>query len=250
MIPSINDANAHILAIEAAMRGLQRFHDLTCEPAPIPHQLVGTVVDNTILLLTAPINSLDGVPRIAFPSEWNTWKSAMQAVHRSFFSSLHMSVEKGLSFLCDENKILVKSKQGEKFVIIAERVRNNFSPDQNAHEDVEKMIKHFKSYRKGFNDYLEAILSNTAITKEEKKNWRIFFSSLSIIRNKTSHFEQTLSDTEREKLSSAGLGEQISADGILILNPALYSKFIDRCLSFFEVATSSLQKARNTYGES
>jgi len=89
------------------------FHARTAAPAPIPHQYVGTVADTTIGLLTAPANALDnGVRRIQFSNDRN-WLSLMQAVHRSFFSSLQLAIESGLEAICREQGLKVSSRLRE-----------------------------------------------------------------------------------------------------------------------------------------
>jgi len=73
------DAQAHLVAIDAAIASLIALSGRMTAPAPVSHQFIGTIVDNTIVLLTAPGNSLDIGSRSFMFSHTRNWISLMQA---------------------------------------------------------------------------------------------------------------------------------------------------------------------------
>lgn len=91
MTQPLIDPAKHLQRILEAVDELTAFHSRTAAPAPMPHQFVGTVVDNTVGLLTAPANALDGGARAIRFSDHANWLSLMQAVHRSFLVLLRKS---------------------------------------------------------------------------------------------------------------------------------------------------------------
>src|SRR5579884_1243306 len=94
--------DAHLDSIVAAMEELLRISRRGAAPASIPSQYIGTIIDNTAALLTAPANALDQGNRHVTFSEPANWLSLMQALHRSFFASILIAVEAGLAYVCAE----------------------------------------------------------------------------------------------------------------------------------------------------
>ena len=91
---------SHLEHILASLDELLLVSKKTSAPSDNCFQYLGTTVDNTLSLLTAPANSLDdGHRRLIFNDDKN-WVSLMQAVHRSFLSSVQIAVEKALTEQC------------------------------------------------------------------------------------------------------------------------------------------------------
>lgn len=76
----------HIKAIDEAIHELLSLQDRTVSSTNIQNQFIGTIIDNTCCLLTAPFNSLceDKNKYIIFTDNVNL-TSVIQAVHRSFY---------------------------------------------------------------------------------------------------------------------------------------------------------------------
>ncbi|MEE8125986.1 MAG: hypothetical protein V3T42_09255, partial [Nitrospirales bacterium] len=114
MMKMINK-DTHLKRIQEALDELILLQDRTRDPNPIAHQYIGTIVDNTIGLLTAPANSLDkGCRNVTFSDDEN-WLSLMTAVHRSFLSSLHTAVEMSLERILEDQKTKAENKQQKKY---------------------------------------------------------------------------------------------------------------------------------------
>ncbi len=96
----------HSRRIALAIEELKSFVTLTGEPACVPIQFIGTVIDNAACLLTAPLNAIADEPQIFGFSEEKNWFSLIGAVHRSFLSDLHIATETALVHICTSEKLL------------------------------------------------------------------------------------------------------------------------------------------------
>jgi hypothetical protein len=229
--------------MDEAIKELGAFHQRTADPAPLPHQYVGTIIDNTIGLLGAPLNSIDGGSRYIKFDDPHNWRSLMQAVHRSFFSSILSAVEKGLYHLCEEHQFEVTGSQSEKLLASVHEIQELLQGAGIQTKELEKIAKHFQAYKPGFNDYLNALLEESSLNKDAKKKWRGFFRALSIVRNKVSHSDVSLTDQERSDLHSGGCGVMVAGDGSLAINTRMYAQVASIVLVFFDELYPSLSDA-------
>jgi hypothetical protein len=225
----------HIEVIDEAIAELLTLHARTAEPAPLPHQYVGTIVDNTIGLLTAPANSLDrGARHIGFEQNEN-WLSLMQAVHRSFFSSLHTATEKALADICTKRGVQVTSR----LQTASEKALTELIPElpqtPNAHRVLKNLRKLFRTVHPGFDDYLNSALGTSAIPPSAQVTWRKFFRGLSIVRNKVSHSDPTLSLAEISDLRAGGFSFMVKEPDTLVMNPRMYFQSATFTLDFLDV---------------
>lgn len=223
----------HLRSIEEAIHELALLHDRTKDPNPIAHQYIGTIVDNTIGLLTAPANSLDNGNRIFTFSDDKNWVSLMQAVHRSFFSSLHTAVEISFERILKDRQIKAENKQQKKH---KEKLKTFKPIDEKLEGFITKIIEGIPL---NFMDKLNAVLELTSLSKKNKKTWRKFFIGMTIVRNKSSHSTTTLTQKEQEDLKQGGLQVVVSKNGDLQVNPRMYKQFAEFTLDFFDLAYSS-----------
>jgi hypothetical protein len=234
------DLRIHLTRIEESLAELQTFHPRTAAPAAMPHQLIGTILDNTIVLLTAPANSIDRGSRNVVFSDSRNWLSAMQAVHRSFFSSLMSATEAGLAFVCAAHNAVVESSQRKKMMGIVEAIERSAAAANVELRELKQLRKSIPPDRPIFTDYLESVLKLSSISDSDKKVWRHFFRALSIVRNKASHSDTTLSEQERTDMRAGGCATMISPQGDLVLNPRMYAQVADFVLRFFDLVLQSL----------
>ena len=223
----------HLRSIEEAIHELALLHDRTKDPNPIAHQYIGTIVDNTIGLLTAPANSLDkGNRKVTFSDDKN-WLSLMKAVHRSFLSSLHTAVEMSFERILEDQKTKAENKQQKKY---KEKLKTYEPIDEKLEAFITKIIEGIPL---NFRDKLNAVLELTSLNKKEKNMWRKFFIGMTIVRNKASHSNPTLTQQEQEDLKQGGLQVVVSKNGDLQLNPRMYKQFAEFTLNFFDLAYGS-----------
>ncbi len=234
-IKKLNSA-AHLIRIQETTTQLVLLSAKTAHPAPITHQLIGTVLDNTVGLLTAPANSLDNGKRTIIYTEDHQWISLMQSVHRSFFSSIHLATESALRHICETNNLNVLSQQyqamSQAIDLIQAAVENKDSLKK-----AFKVIKDASPKHPNFRDYLEAALSLKEYNTQFKKTWRKFFDALSIIRNKASHSDTFINENERKRLIEANFGTVISTEGILQFNTRIYEEVTLYTLQFLDLLT-------------
>jgi len=137
------------------MEAIEELRPLSAEyaaPAPECVQFLGTIVDNTLGLLTVPANAIDhGARQVRFENPRH-WLSLMQAVHRSFFSSVHTATEAGLAAICRQHGIEVKSTLRARAEKIVERLKDRIS------EAEAKEIVGLTGTAAQFHDYLDAVL--------------------------------------------------------------------------------------------
>lgn len=225
----------HLERIQEALDELALLQDRTKAPNPIAHQYIGTIVDNTRGLLTAPANSLDNGSRKATFSDDENWVSFMQAVHRSFLSSLHTAVEISFERILEDKKRNAENKQQKKY---KEKLKT-FKP---INEKLEAFItKIIEDIPLNFRDKLNAVLELTSLNKKEKGMWRKFFIGMTIVRNKVSHSNSTLTQQEQEDLKQGGLKALVSNNGDLQVNPRMYKQFAEFSLNFFDLVYSSME---------
>ena len=88
------DKQAHLEHLNQAMNELSMLAPTTGGKASEAVQFVGTIIENTLCLLTAPANALDKGNRQVWFDEDKNWLSVMSALHRSFFSGIHTATER------------------------------------------------------------------------------------------------------------------------------------------------------------
>ena len=90
-----------------------------------------------------------------------------------------------------------------------------------------------------FRDKLHAVLELTSLSNKDKKIWRNFFIGMTIVRNKVSHSNPTLTKQEQEDFKQGGLKVLVSENGNLQIDPRMYKQFAGCTLDFFDLAHSN-----------
>lgn len=232
MIMVDNEAKKHLKAITISIQELTSFQDRTRTPNPIMHQYIGTVVDNTVGLLCSAANSLDEGCRHIIFDQMKNWVSLMQAVHRSFFSSLHIAIEKEFLDLCAGIDLTAESSIRKRYIKVVNEISGNEPQKQ-------KLLSYFNKCEPSFHDLLNALLKIVRINKYKKKIWRQYFKALTILRNKASHSDVTLSSSEKQSLNEGGFSVAVSRDGKIQMNSRMYAQIIKHILDFFDEANQS-----------
>lgn len=225
---------SHLNGINKTINSLLQFQERTKSPNPIPHQYIGTMIDNTVCLLCSAGNSLDNGNRLIKFSDQRNWISLIKTIHRSFFSSVHTALECGIIEECVYRNITVESSEKKRYVKILE---NLDSDDPN----VKKLRAYFEKRKPSFKDYLNKILVSSKMNNERRKIWISLIDGLSIIRNKASHSDPSLSEHEREILQNGGFAVMISQSGELHMNPQYYPQTVQFILDFWDELYSLLE---------
>lgn len=227
--------DAHLKEIQESIEELILLQNRTKASNPIAHRYIGTVVHNTIGLLTAPANSLDKGSRNITFSEDENWLSLMKAVHRSYFSSLHTAVEMGFERILKDQKTKAENKQQKKY----KRKLETYEPiDENLEAFIIKIIEGIPL---NFRDKLDAVLELTSLPQRVKSTWRKFFIGMTVVRNQVSHSNLTLTQQEQKDLIQGGLKALVAKNGDLKVNPKMYKEFAEFSLHFFDLVYSGIK---------
>jgi hypothetical protein len=227
------DLSRHLQRILEAIEELTALSKAFAAPAPESIQFLGTVVDNTVALLTAPANSIDrGGRHVSFDQKRN-WLSLMQAVHRSFFSSIHLATEAGLAQICSQYRIEVTASSRLKAKRIVCRLKGKID-----NRDAKEILG-LAGKLPQFDDFLNAVVGKADLEQSIAVTWRRYFRALSIIRNKVSHSNATLSAGEVSDLQAGGFSAAVS-DGQLGVNPRMYRQIVEQIAGFFTLILAKL----------
>lgn len=226
--PDADRRAIHLATLEQTIAELLPVSRMTAAPAPNAYQFVGTMVDNTLTLLLGVTNCLDQGNRSIQFSNFRNWISAMQAVHRSFYSSIIMAVEKSLTEYCLEERIQVKSSRLQDADKLIEELSHTLTDKQ------AKAIRRLAGRDPQFRDYVDTVLRAKLNDQSRRKTWVKYFDALRVLRNKASHSDVSLSDSERETLMNGECGQFVSAEGTLQTNTTTYKYVLDRIFMFYQ----------------
>ena len=97
-----------------------------------------------------------------------------------------------------------------------------------------RVIKSLSPKKPSFNDYLEAALKqNSNILEHRKKIWRKYFKCISILRNKVSHSDCSLSSSEKDLLMNNGFSAVVNGTE-LQFNSRNYVQICNHVIQFFQ----------------
>ncbi len=162
------------------------------------------------------------------------------AMHRAFFTDLHVATEEGLRSIIDKNNFKVvinKQKLAEKIV---KNIKQSLMNTKNIDKELEK-INDLGGNFVTFNDYLNTVLENIPLDKQYKLACRAYFDALNIIRNKVSHSDMSLSEKEKDKLIKAKFKNAISPKGELQMTFEGYKLLLIDIIKFFDTLESTIK---------
>lgn len=135
------------------------------------------------------------------------------AMHKAFFSDLHICIEEGLKKIATEKRFLVETHKQKQFCNIVEEIREKVKDASKIEIELQKIIA-LAPLQHSFNDYLNSVLEHIpSLSKEFIRESRNYFDGISICRNKISHPFNHFTDSERQRLKTAKLGAIIAPDG-------------------------------------
>lgn len=161
------------------------------------------------------------------------------AMHRNFFTDLHICVEDGLIELIKEKGWEVTSSKRAQLSSLLDKILKKCESLKESPELDE--LSSLISPHATFNDHLNCVLDHSpSLSKKYKAAMRCYFDGLNIIRNKVSHSDMSLSDIECEKLEKAKLGKALSSDKKLQMTFLGYQLLIKDVIRFFDTLYSHL----------
>jgi len=162
------------------------------------------------------------------------------AMHRAFFSDLHIGVEGSLKELIDNQGFKVFVSKHELAKSIVKKIEEKLKDTTPIPKELNKILKLGSKFAT-FNDYLNTVLDNIeSLDRKYKSESRAYFDALNIIRNKISHSDMTLSETEKEKLKKAKFSKAILPNGFLQMTFEGYKSLLMDIVRFFDRLYSNL----------
>jgi hypothetical protein len=149
----------------------------------------------------------------------------MQAVHRSFYNTVIIAVEQGLSDICKKEGLAPTSRRAEEAEIIIKRAE--------LERELEDKIRQLAGSRLNFSDYLNTVLKEKVSDTKRRKIWNNFFDALGIVRNKVSHSDTSLTPNEIDRLVKGGFSTLVSKTKELQVNTRNYKQIVDFILQFY-----------------
>lgn len=214
--------------VEKAYDDLIKLRQSLTGKTEIAHRYIGTVISNTAALLTAPCNSIDEGKRKVIFSDDSEIFSLIQAIMRSFLSSLHATAEIGIEKILEDRQIEVVSS-------FKKTKEKKFAKFQDVSEEVKEFVtKIIERYKPSFEDKLNEVIKQTSLNNEDRQKWRKFFQGLTIARNKASHSDPSLTEGEKETLLDGDLSILVTEEGDLQVDPRIWHQLAEKTLDFFE----------------
>ena len=162
------------------------------------------------------------------------------AMHRMFFSDMHVTTEDGLRRIVKEKSLKVLVNKVEQAQSIVQNIKVKDVNYFTITSEIEEILLLVSSYPT-FNDYLNTVLGNVkGVSSKYKRSCRVYFDAVSIIRNKVSHSDMTLSEEEKRKLITAKYKNAISEKGELQMTFEGYKLLISDLIRFFDTIYANL----------
>ncbi len=162
------------------------------------------------------------------------------AMHRAFFTDLHVATEEGLREIIGRENFQVVVGRQKKAKNLVERIKKNLKDTKYISKELDGVLDLGGGFPT-FNDYLNTVLENMSLKKEYKAACRVYFDALNIIRNKVSHSDMTLSEEEKEKLIKGKFQKAISPEGQLQMTFEGYESLLVDIVRFFDTLNSNIK---------
>ena len=202
---------AHFPVIQEAVHQLYKFSERAAEPAPPYHSFLRTLSNSVLPMLGITMVLAAGgnfraeckVSKAAFDFEIpddELFEHAVNLVHRSFYSTLGIVLEAMCKGYCEARGKPVPASRPPR-------------PPE-------------------FMDHINSALNASALDDNRKAHWRKYFAAIRILRNKSSHYDTSLTGQEKETLRTAELDYHIGTGDHMQTNPAFYAPLAHTALDF------------------
>lgn len=224
---------AYSLKLKQEIAGLQRLQRILQKKIPY-YDFLEPLIGNAIATMADLLCYLVG--KNPYFTEVNEpfFHNREAAMHRTFFSDMHVATEDGLRKIIKEHDFEVLVNKIEQAKSIVKKIETKVVGHTVIASELKEIMILVGSHPT-FNDYLNSILNNVkGLDKEYKHSCRVYFDAVSIIRNKVSHSDMTLSENEKTKLIGAKFKNAISKNGELQMTFEGYKFLIADIVQFFD----------------
>lgn len=225
--------NILIEKLKKSINTLQTLQILLRKKNP-PHEMLYPVIVNAVIGMTNALLYLEEKHPYMLSFNEDFFNNLQVTMHITFFSDLHTGTEECLAQIIKNKGFVIKVnklEQAKSIIKSIERKTNNSSGIKN---DLKK-IRNLVSKNPTFNDFLNTVLNNSpGLSETYKKECRLYFDALSIIRNKVSHSRTALTENEKARLTSAKFKTAIDKGGNLQMTFEGYIHLIDDVVRFLD----------------
>ncbi len=213
---------------------LQQFQNILPNKKPI-YKFLYPTVENAMYNMANILGYLEGVNPHLIKFDEGYFRNRHIAMHKTFFNDLHTGTEEGLRAIIKEQGFVIKISRSELAEGIVDSIKAKIKDTVVIDNQFKKIISLGGRYAT-FNDYLNVVLNNIkGLDETYKSDCRKFFDGFNIIRNKVSHSEMQLSDSESKKMRDAKLGNALTPDGRNIqMTFEGYKLLVGDIVSFFD----------------
>jgi hypothetical protein len=204
------------------------------------HDFLEPLIGNVIGSLTDLLCYLEGKNPYYISFDESFFHNRQVAMHRTFFSDMHVTTEDGLRKIIREKNLEVPVNKIKNVQSIVNNIKTKVADSHIITNELKKILRLASNYP-SFNDHLDAVFhSIRGIDKRYKHSCRAYFDAVNIIRNKVSHSDMTLSKEEKEKLVVAKFKNAISNNGRLQMTFKGYESLISDLIKFFDTICAKL----------
>jgi hypothetical protein len=142
---------------------LRQFAQAIHIPAPVPHLMLGSVIEDTCFGLAIPVRYLVELrrqPPISDPMLQadidNSIRIRVNLAHRVFFVGVYTAIEAGLRYICESESWEIESQSKKRMRGIVGRIRKKVdtAPIEKELRDLEQLAQQYPA----FQDFLEEII--------------------------------------------------------------------------------------------
>jgi hypothetical protein len=227
---------------------LKQFAQATHIPAPVPHLMLGSVIEDTCFALAIPIRYLVELrnqlpisdPMLQADID-NSIRIRVNLVHRVFFVGVYTAIEAGLRYICESAswEIEPQSKKRMRGIVRCIHKKIDATPIEKELRDLEKLAQQYPA----FQDFLEEIIRRKELPEDFCQTARTYRYLLSIFRNKCSHSgDAKLTPHEVKSLRDAKWTRFVTPDGQLSFDLRTYPGICLYLLSFLRTVYAAPNK--------
>ncbi len=238
------DRRRYFESAKQAWHDLEQYEDRTFYPAPEPHCYIGGAIRGVRAMLLGPcyvaqqLNEADqGADEAIIRANDTHLTQIMVWVDRAFFSAIHTSVQMGLETICEKEGWQVENSQARQVDAVIRHIGQKDTQGLFAREI--KALKRMRPNYPRFDDYLNTVLKHKDMPEQFVDMARKYFTALSLMRNKCSHTDVTLTPKEEKRLWDGGFAAAISAEGGLVVGPMMFPQIVRDVLHFFDTVMAS-----------
>lgn len=206
-MPRPNYLRTYAAEAEQSINDLLRFGIETAPPAPDYLAFIGAFANATITLLHGLLERSRVLQVHGNDVDADQFEVATVMLHRAFYSSFAGTLEGACKLFCESRGGAVR-RTGP-----------------------------YDSYK--FQDYLTGAFAVSTLPAARRAHWDALFRGVAVIRNKASHYDQTLTNHERALILGANLGHHISAEGTAQTRTANYAPLAASALDFLRELEAS-----------